>query len=342
MAITNAMQDQVLTPIVDIPANHKVTDKILLRPTKGSRGAFERASYVRAELDKDGRVIRSDVREYTKETLPLTKQGEMIFWNESKRKYEFDMSQVDLDLAVKECEFTYPEKYPAQYGNPITRCNTFDRNDAFVYQFNLQARLTKEEGEAELDMSNPRHVVLWAHLKMRPEYYSPKADDQRGPLSAVYRNMLVSTNYEDSGKYAEFKKIQKINDAFAKLDDKAKKTLCRLVGINVTANTTHETFEPKLYEYAMSKDGTKTNPNLSKQDHFVSLISMSAADLEMEVLIYLGKNKRFIKTQGNLDAQYFTLFGKPVGSSTKSIAEYLTNPDNQEILIQLQTAVSKT
>lgn len=330
----NSDTTTTFSPAVDVAEAPAQQDLVLIRRTKGSGMASKDAKYYRPEYDAYGKLVRTHVSNYDKEQLPLTRQTEIIFWHAEKQQYTFDIDDDTLNALVVKCGFSYPEKYVAKMGEKIKECNRYDRNDAFVYMMNREAKFQKEEGEGKLDKSVARQAVMASHLATRGNYLTPKSSSDPNLNNAIYDNMIVSTTHETHSKYTEFQLLEKTNTIWSKLDDRMKRDIAKLCHLAVTANTSHEVLGPALYEYATSKEPSKER-GMTKQQHFIHLAELSGDDFQFELAIHMANLKNILKLAGPLSAQYYTLFNTPVGSNKEQVREYLRNPENQETWTRL-------
>ena len=330
----------VLEPVVPVETTIAVVDQVRVTRVPNST-VLQNAKVVFERRDAKGTVVKTDVRDFDQEFLPQIKQGERIKWDTRKQVYPINLTPEKLQELVIEARLTYPPKqFPNKAGEIITKCNVRDRFDAFITAFHDARKLTKEQGTAVLDNSDPLDKIWIAHLETRDNIIRPNGPNDIRLQNAVVTEMLVSSTYEANNKYDEYKITQEVNRIFSELDDIRKKNFCRLCGINVTQNTSHEQFEPLLYAYAHSTDKSPMVQGQTKRDHFLYLGKLTEEDFNYELMVHLASVKGFIKLAGSIDNQYYTLFGKAVGGNkTEVIIEYLRNPQNQGELRRLQEAI---
>jgi hypothetical protein len=314
-----------------------MSELVTIRPRKGSRkftaieGVMSQFSMIKSG-DKEG---FKETGEYKRERFPSSRQISRIKWSESKRMwrlkgYEKVTSdlQTELDKLVKGCKVKYPEGH-IRAGHYIETADVYDRRDPFF--IHDEVKFIQKEGEAVLDKERPLDKILLMGLEASSEFSS--GGESINPLmSTRVRYVIVDKNIDSKAKKDNRTQTTKAVKLYDALTD-AKKSKIALALQLISDTDVDRTMIDELMWAYLNDSTTKVSDNLTKQDFFIHICGTTNEELELRTLIAKGKKSGALKYQRNSG---WMLFGNVVSRHEAGIYDYLSDPQNQEMIIRLE------
>jgi len=249
----------------------------------------------------------------------------------TKRKELEDNSEV-LNSLVSACKLTVDKKDHPDYGQYITKCDIFDRNDPFFTH--NSTRLDLDGGEAIIpsnSKSNPKNVIIllgWLARKM----FSLGSGSPAGSKGVQIKYIILDKTIEKAEKREKRSLRKKAMEYLSNLDKDRKYKVAIALDLIKRTTADLEDVEDYLDAYALD-DKTKSNfdNRYTKQEVFVNLIEAGGSELEAHYTFNLAFNLGIIR---RMDRSY-TYKGAKIGDNKNQVISVLMSP-NDDLLENLQ------
>ncbi len=310
---------------------------VTIKPKPNSRSFASVGTMVNVltQVDDKGNVITQKQSEFLGQRFPKSKQMFRIPWNTSKRRWMLqgfeEANTSEMQALVKRCKLQYesPSKRAGEY---IENADIFDYNDAF---FNHRlCKIIANEGEFLIDKADPLHNLILRGLKKHPRFQI--AGEDNPVMSSGARYVIVDREIDIKLRKASRNNKMKVMKLFDSLTTEKKHKIALAMGLVSNDYIDADVIDDILFKAAEDSTGKNNDYNITRQDLFIRLCEMDSEELNVKHRIVKAKASGILKKQ----ADGWILFGYPVGKSTAQIEEFLKNPDNNQILTRLETALN--
>ena len=208
---------------------------------------------------------------------------------------------------------------------------SLEKGDLSVYKkennFWEKFELILGKEEVILDLSNPIDYMKYKLILFLKNYFCFSSDKIN--TRASYKYLVIDLNQEIEKQSNDFDLKTEAYIRFAELKTSRKKMLdfLKLIGKSFTSNVSDDVMKSEIAKFIESKNGAK---------QFIEILS--DPNYEYKVLF---RDALRIAEIVRKDKIYYTKDLRELGRNEEEVIEFLSNPINQEIFIELQHKVKK-
>lgn len=179
------------------------------------------------------------------------------------------------------------------------------------------------------DLSVPEQLITYCYLRVHPYIASSGSKVLSGEYHNQARYYVNDSDIETQAAYKIKSRISKAIAKFEKLSPTKRKIIARQLGFNVSDSTLDEAVYVMITDYINEAASVKKQGNIELFDLFSN---MDDQNLKIRDTIKQGITFNVLrKSRGNIYRGDVRL-----GSSEQDVAEFLSNPKNQEDLLGIE------
>lgn len=309
-----------------------MSNTVIIKPKKNSRKFLSDAKMYQGVMRRnaDGSESLEDAKElgaYNKEKFIGSRQISRIAWSDGKNEYPLgDIEQEELDKLVKACGFR------DEQNKLIVTADRKDYSDPFFQHRYL--KIHKEEGEVELDMSNPINKIFVLNAENRSQY---KSEGHNNPvMSARTKYYLTNRDDENLAVTKDVDNWIELGQLLGGLDSKKLLKVGVAMNLGVQQNSSPEFVKNTIASTLRDSKGFVKGTTESYQAAFIRLAKSDSEELDTQYKVILATRKGFLRKKKE---QGWLFNGKPVATTDSQLVPYFSDPVNQDDYFELENLV---